>query len=235
MGLATTQTFAEAGAAFVLADFKEDAVKAAEQKFVAAGHKALAVRCDVSDAQLAAMVDRTVAEFGRLDTAFNNAGVMARIAPIADTTREDWDRVIGINLRSAWSCMKQELRKIKHQRSGAIIQQRLGRRVDRQPRHRFLHRRQAGGGRPNRHADRRDVVHGDQQACAEMAKATLRNLQNFSYEVSHLGSWQGQSKSTRYSLSLCRYISDPSNKCYETLTYNHFLRIIHFHRFCSSR
>ena len=86
MGLATAQAFAEAGAAVVLADFKEDAVKAAEQKFVAAGHKALAVRCDVSDdAQVAAMVDRTVAEFGRLDAAFNNAGVMARIAlsPIA--------------------------------------------------------------------------------------------------------------------------------------------------------
>ena len=122
MGLATAQAFAEAGAAVVLADFKEDAVKAAEQKFVAAGHKALAVRCDVSDdAQVAAMVDRTVAEFGRLDAAFNNAGVMARIALIADSTREDWDRVIGINLRGVWSCMKHELRQMEHQGSGAII------------------------------------------------------------------------------------------------------------------
>ena len=148
MGLATAQAFAEAGAAVVLADFKEEAVKAAEQKFVAAGHKALAVRCDVSDdAQVAAMVDRTVAEFGRLDAAFNNAGVMARIAPIADSTGEDWDRVIGINLRGVWSCMKHELRQMEHQGSGADRQQRLGRRVDRQPRHRFLHRRQARGGR----------------------------------------------------------------------------------------
>ena len=49
MGLATAQAFAEAGAAVVLADFKEDAVKAAGEKFAAAGHKALAVRCDVSD------------------------------------------------------------------------------------------------------------------------------------------------------------------------------------------
>ena len=122
MGLATAQAFAEAGAAVVLADFKEDAVKAAEQKFVAAGHKALAVRCDVSDdAQVAAMVDRTVAEFGRLDAAFNNAGVMSRIAPIGDSTREDWDRVIGINLRGVWSCMKHELRQMEHQGSGAIV------------------------------------------------------------------------------------------------------------------
>jgi len=107
MGLATAKAFAEARAAVVLADFKEEAVKAAAQKLVAAGHKAIAVRCDVSDdAQVAAMVDRTVAEFGRLDAAFNNAGVMARIAPTADSTREDWDRVIGINLRGEWSCMK---------------------------------------------------------------------------------------------------------------------------------
>src|SRR6478672_310101 len=97
MGLATAQAFAEAGAAVVLADFKEDGVKAAAGKLEAAGHKVLAVRCDVSDdAQVAAMVDRTVAEFGRLDAAFNNAGVMARIAPTADSSREDWDRVIGV-------------------------------------------------------------------------------------------------------------------------------------------
>jgi NAD(P)-dependent dehydrogenase (short-subunit alcohol dehydrogenase family) len=59
------------------------------------------------------MVDRTVAEFGRLDAAFNNAGIMARIAPTADSTREDWDRVIGINLRGVWSSMKHELRQME--------------------------------------------------------------------------------------------------------------------------
>src|SRR4051794_13021854 len=97
MGLATARAFAEAGAAVVLADFKEDAVKAAAGKLVTAGHKAIAVRCDVSDdAQVEAMVDRTVSEFGRLDAAFNNAGVMARIAPTADSTCEDWERVIGV-------------------------------------------------------------------------------------------------------------------------------------------
>jgi NAD(P)-dependent dehydrogenase (short-subunit alcohol dehydrogenase family) len=122
MGLATAQAFAEAGAAVVLADFKEEAVKAAAGKLVAAGHQALAVRCDVSDdAQVAAMVDRAVAEFGRLDAAFNNAGVMARIAPTADSTREDWDRVTGVNLRGVWSCMKHELRQMERQGGGAIV------------------------------------------------------------------------------------------------------------------
>src|SRR4051795_12463645 len=122
MGLATAWAFAEAGAAVVLADFKEDAVKAAAEKLLAAGHKALAVRCDVSDdAQVEAMVEQTVAKFGRLDAAFNNAGVMAKIAPTADSTRDEWDRVIGINLRGVWSCMKHELRQMERQGSGAIV------------------------------------------------------------------------------------------------------------------
>jgi NAD(P)-dependent dehydrogenase (short-subunit alcohol dehydrogenase family) len=72
MGLATARAFAEAGAAVVLADFKEEAVKAAAEELVAAGRKAIAVCCDVSDgAQVEAMVDRAVAGFGRLDPAFN--------------------------------------------------------------------------------------------------------------------------------------------------------------------
>ena len=97
-------------------------MKATAQKLVAAGHKAIAVQCDVSDdAQVEAMVERAVAEFGRIDAAFNNAGVMAHIAPTADSAREDWDRVIGINLRGVWSCMKYELRQMERQRSGAIV------------------------------------------------------------------------------------------------------------------
>ncbi len=122
MGLATAQAFTAAGAAVVMADFREDAVKTEAQKLSAAGHKVIALRCDVSDeTQVEQMVDRTVFEFGRLDAAFNNAGVMARIAPTADSTREDWDRVIGINLRGVWSCLQHELRQMERQGSGAIV------------------------------------------------------------------------------------------------------------------
>jgi NAD(P)-dependent dehydrogenase (short-subunit alcohol dehydrogenase family) len=122
MGLATARAFAEAGAAVVLADSREDAVNAEAQKLVANGRSAIAVRCDVSDdGQVASLVNRTVAEFGRLDAAFNNAGVMACIAPTADSTREEWDRVIGINLRGVWSCMKYELRQMERQGSGTIV------------------------------------------------------------------------------------------------------------------
>ncbi|MCL4784219.1 MAG: SDR family oxidoreductase [Bryobacterales bacterium] len=122
MGLATAKAFAAAGAAVVLADYREDLIQAEAEKLVTAGYKAIAVRCDVSDdAQVEQMVERTVAEFGRLDAAFNNAGVMARIAPTADSTREEWDRVIGINLRGVWSCMKYELRQMERQGSGTIV------------------------------------------------------------------------------------------------------------------
>jgi NAD(P)-dependent dehydrogenase (short-subunit alcohol dehydrogenase family) len=122
MGLATALAFAEAGASVVMADVRLDLLKTEAEKLVAADHKVIAVQCDVSDdAQVEQMVQRTVSQFGRLDAAFNNAGVMARIVPTADSTREEWDRVIGINLRGVWSCMKYELRQMERQGSGAIV------------------------------------------------------------------------------------------------------------------
>src|ERR1700758_1747470 len=122
MGLATATMFAEAGAAVVLADYKEDLVQNEVARLTASGHRAMAIGCDVSDdAQVQQMVERAVSEFGRIDAAFNNAGVMARLASIGDSTREDWDRVIGINLRGVWSCMKHELRQMERQGSGAIV------------------------------------------------------------------------------------------------------------------
>ncbi len=72
----------------------------------AAGHEALAVTCDVaSEDQVAAMVDTTVATFGRLDMAFNNAGVEAPATDAADETAETFDRVNAINLRAVWACI----------------------------------------------------------------------------------------------------------------------------------
>ncbi|MEK7951884.1 glucose 1-dehydrogenase [Luteolibacter soli] len=122
MGLATAKAFSDAGAVVVLADFREEAVESVAEELRARGRKALAIRCDVSDeSQAAAMVERTVAEFGRLDAAFNNAGVMAKLAPTAESTHEEWERVIGINLRGVWSCMKHELMQMQRQQSGAIV------------------------------------------------------------------------------------------------------------------
>jgi len=122
MGLASARAFAEAGAAVVLADFREDVVTVEASKLISAGHRAIAIRCDVNDAtQIEQMVSRAVAEFGRLDVAFNNAGVMPKISPTADSACEDWERVINTNLRGVWLCMKHELRQMKAQGSGAIV------------------------------------------------------------------------------------------------------------------
>jgi NAD(P)-dependent dehydrogenase (short-subunit alcohol dehydrogenase family) len=122
LGLATAKAFAESGASAALADWNEDAVKAAAEKLTTQGHNVLAVRCDVADdAQVEAMVSQTVKTFGRIDAAYNNAGVQNILAETADTTREDYDRVMGINLRGEWSCMKFELQRMRTQGNGAIV------------------------------------------------------------------------------------------------------------------
>ena len=71
--------------------------------------------------QVAALVERTVAEFGRLDMAFNNAGIMLPLSDAADEPAENFDRVNAINLRGVWACMKHELRQMREQGSGAIV------------------------------------------------------------------------------------------------------------------
>jgi NAD(P)-dependent dehydrogenase (short-subunit alcohol dehydrogenase family) len=122
LGLATAQAFAESGASVVLADCDETAVRSAAEKLAVQGHRTLAIHCDVSDDdQVEAMVEQTVVSFGQLDVAYNNAGVQNIVAEAADATREDFDRVIAINLRGVWSCMKFELRQMRKQGSGAIV------------------------------------------------------------------------------------------------------------------
>src|SRR5216684_4101076 len=122
LGLATAKAFAESGAAVVLADWNEKSARAAADELVAQGRKALAVVCDVSDdGQVEAMVAQTVATFGHLDAAYNNAGVQNVLAETADSPRDDYDRVMAINLRGVWSCMKFELQQMRKQGSGAIV------------------------------------------------------------------------------------------------------------------
>jgi NAD(P)-dependent dehydrogenase (short-subunit alcohol dehydrogenase family) len=122
MGLATARAFAEAGAAVALADVQENAVRSAAEELVSAGHKAIAVRCDVADeAEVAAMVEQTASTFGRLDAAFNNACVQSPAVETAESSSEEFDRVNAINLRGVWSCMKYELQQMREQGSGAIV------------------------------------------------------------------------------------------------------------------
>ncbi|OPG13344.1 glucose 1-dehydrogenase [Microbispora sp. GKU 823] len=122
MGLAAARAFAASGAAVALVDINAGAVEQAAKELTDAGHQALALVCDVTDEdQVAAAVDRTVETFGRLDMAYNNAGVQAPPADAADETAADFDRVNAVNLRGIWTCQKHELRQMRTQGSGAIV------------------------------------------------------------------------------------------------------------------
>ena len=122
MGLATVRAFAEAGAAVVVADVNETTLGTATEDLIAAGHRVVGVRCDVSDEDsVAAMVRATVDTFGRLDMAFNNAGIQVPPSDAADEPAEVFDRVNAINLRGVWACMKHELGQMRAQGSGAIV------------------------------------------------------------------------------------------------------------------
>src|SRR5437899_4045229 len=122
LGLATAKAFAESGASVVLADWHEKSVRSAGEEPSAEDHQTLPIVCDVSDdAQVKHMVEQTVTAFGRLDAAYNNAGVQNVLAETADSTRDDYDRVMAINLRGVWSCMKFELQQMRKQGSGAIV------------------------------------------------------------------------------------------------------------------
>ncbi len=122
IGLAAVTAFAEAGAAVVLADVNEQAISAATADLAAAGHRTIGMACDVTDeAQVAALVDRAVSTFGRLDVAFNNAGVLGYTGELADEPIETYDQVAAVNLRGVWTCMKYELLQMRAQGSGAIV------------------------------------------------------------------------------------------------------------------
>ncbi|MET8403886.1 glucose 1-dehydrogenase [Streptomyces sp900116325] len=122
MGLATARAFAEAGAALALADIDGATVEAAVKQLASEGHQALALTCDVThEDQVAAAVDRTVETFGRLDMAYNNAGIQIPPADAADEAAEIFDLVHAVNLRGIWASMKHELRHMRAQGSGAIV------------------------------------------------------------------------------------------------------------------
>ncbi|WP_395575786.1 SDR family NAD(P)-dependent oxidoreductase [Streptomyces sp. BK79] len=122
MGLATARAFAASGASVALADIDEDAVNTAAKQLAADGRQVLALVCDVTDEdQVAAAVDHTVETFGRLDMAYNNAGIMPPPTDAADESADQFDRVQAINLRGIWASMKHELRHMRTQGNGAIV------------------------------------------------------------------------------------------------------------------
>jgi NAD(P)-dependent dehydrogenase (short-subunit alcohol dehydrogenase family) len=120
IGQATAVAFAARGANVVIADVV-DPDETLKKIFAVRGN-ALAVKCDVSsEADIKAMVEHTIAIFGGLDYAFNNAGIEGASMPLQDVATSDWDKTIDINLKGAWLCMKYELPQMLKQGKGAIV------------------------------------------------------------------------------------------------------------------
>jgi NAD(P)-dependent dehydrogenase (short-subunit alcohol dehydrogenase family) len=105
-----------------MADINPTTLQTAADTLTTAGHQVLAAKCDVSDeASVADAVGAAVDTFGRLDMAFNNAGIQVPPSDAADEAAEVFDRVNAINLRGVWACMKHELAQMRTQGSGAIV------------------------------------------------------------------------------------------------------------------
>jgi len=122
MGRVTAKAFAEAGAAVVLVDRSEAHLEKTAREITAAGGRTIMVVGDVSDESLAmAAVGRATTEFGRLDMAYNNAGILGPMCPLTEETGEGYDAVNAVNLRGIWTFLKHELIQMKKQGSGAIV------------------------------------------------------------------------------------------------------------------
>lgn len=120
IGKATAIAFAKAGAKVVCADWEDDQETVSTIK--KNGGQAIFIKCDVSDeASVKATVKAAVDTFGRLDFAFNNAGIEGVPSSTHEGTNENWDRTLGINLSGTWYCMKHEIEQMLKQGSGAIV------------------------------------------------------------------------------------------------------------------
>ncbi|AUN38657.1 glucose 1-dehydrogenase [Tsukamurella tyrosinosolvens] len=122
MGESTVRAFAEAGAAVAIVDRDGEAAEKLAAELTGAGHRAIAIACDVTDEpQVKAAVERTVEEFGSLDMAFNNAGIMLPPVDSAEETAEAFDKIVAVNIKGVWASMKYELVQMGRQGSGAIV------------------------------------------------------------------------------------------------------------------
>lgn len=123
IGRATARAFAREGASVVVVDVDEASNRETERQVADAGARALAIRCDVTNADdVEAALQRTVEVFGRLDLAFNNAGVEPRtLVPTAETDVAEWDRILGVDLRGVFLSMKYEIPLMLAGGGGAIV------------------------------------------------------------------------------------------------------------------
>lgn len=120
IGRAAAIAFAKHGAKVMIADWVAD--NETLNIIKGFGGEAIFFKCDVSDdTNVRLLVEETISKFGRLDFAFNNAGIEGISAPIQDCTMENWDRTVNVNLKGVWLCMKYEIPHMLKQGKGAIV------------------------------------------------------------------------------------------------------------------
>jgi NAD(P)-dependent dehydrogenase (short-subunit alcohol dehydrogenase family) len=120
IGRATAILFAHKGAKVVLVDWQENSETL--EAITAFGGEATFIKCDVSQlSEVQKMIQKTISVYGRLDFAFNNAGIEGTSATITECTEENWDKTIGINLKGIWGCMKYEIPEMLKNGNGAIV------------------------------------------------------------------------------------------------------------------
>lgn len=121
-GRATAAAFAAAGAAVTLFDIDADGVDDARARIEERGGVALSVVGDVANENdVARAIEATVTSFERLDFAFNNAAIEGQFGPMAEYDAADWDRVIAVDLRGVWLCMKYQILQMRRQDGGSIV------------------------------------------------------------------------------------------------------------------
>lgn len=122
IGRATALAFAREGAKVVVADVAMDSGEETVRLIKATGGEALFVKTDVSKgAEVEALIQQIVKTYGRLDCAFNNAGIEGQFVSTAEGSEENWDRVLAINLKGVWLCLKHEIAQMLKQGGGAIV------------------------------------------------------------------------------------------------------------------
>jgi NAD(P)-dependent dehydrogenase (short-subunit alcohol dehydrogenase family) len=122
IGRATALAFAREGAKLIIADYDEAGGAETRQQVQDAGGEALFVHCDVSNAEdVRALFQSILSSYGRLDCAFNNAGIEGEFNALLESSDENFDRVIAVNLKGVWLCMKEEIQIMRKQKDGAIV------------------------------------------------------------------------------------------------------------------
>src|SRR3954454_15304426 len=122
IGRATAVAYAGEGARVVVMDRDKATLQETAEHVKAAGAEVLAITCDVSKPEeVEAAVAQAVKTFGRIDCAFNNAGVENKAAPLHQIELQEWDRILNINLRGAFVCMKHEIAQMVRQGGGVVV------------------------------------------------------------------------------------------------------------------